>query len=454
MEINKSIFRAYDIRGIYPLEINDEFAYLFGQAMGTYIIQLGKKEILIGFDNRISSIPISNFLIKGILSTGANVINLGLVTTPMFYYGRILLNNWAGIMITASHNPMEYNGFKISFNKKGNALSDEIENFRNFILQKKFLKGNGKERKFNIKNDYIKLIKNSLSFGKRKINVIVDCGNGTSSIIVDEVLKELPINYKLLYANSDGTFPNHHPDPSVRENLKDLQKKVIENKYDIGLMLDADADRIGIVDENGQVLDNDIYMAIMYRYLNFNLKNRTALFDVKCSKALSDELDNLNIKKMISRTGNSYIYRAIHENKIDFGGEYSGHIFFNDKFPGIDDGLYAGLRLIELLSNTDKKIDDLTKNINKYYSTEEIKIEVSDISKFLIVDKVKEYAKSKNYNYIDIDGVRIEWEDSWALIRASNTGPNILLRFESKNKEKLKMIKNEFISLLNQFLDS
>lgn len=450
MEINKSIFRAYDIRGIYPLEINEDFAYLLGQAMGTHTIQLGKKDVLVGYDNRLSSVPISQFLIKGILSTGANVINIGLVTTPMFYYGRILLNNWAGVMITASHNPSEYNGFKISFNERGNAVGEEIDDFRNFILKKEFLKGIGKEKKVNIKNDYIKLIKSSLDFGKRKINVIVDCGNGTGSIIADEVLKELPINYKLLYADSDGTFPNHHPDPSVRENLKDLQKSVVKNKYDIGLMLDADADRVGIIDENGQVLDIDIYMAIIYRHLNSNLKNRTALFDVKCSKVLSDELDNLNIKKKISRTGNPYIYRAIHENKIDFGGEYSGHIFFNDRFPGIDDGLYAGLRLIELLSKTNKNISDLTKGFNKYYSTEEIKITVTDDLKFLIVDKVKEYAKTKNYEYIDIDGVRIEWEDSWALIRASNTGPNILLRFESKNKEKLKMIENEFISLLNQ----
>ncbi|MDD4733561.1 MAG: phosphomannomutase/phosphoglucomutase [Bacilli bacterium] len=452
MKINKSIFRAYDIRGIYPKDIDDEVAYVIGQAIGTKAIQMGKKSVLIGYDNRLSSVPISENLIKGVTSTGADVINLGLVTSPMYYYGRILLDNWIGMMITASHNPKEYNGFKLSFEEKGNALGDEILEFRDFIIQGDFIKGEveGIEEKYDITEDYINLIKDSLDFGNRRVKVILDCGNGTGSIIADRLLNELPIDYKLLYAESDGNFPNHPADPSVYENMLDLKESVLENKYDIGLMIDADGDRIGVVDEKGDIISVDILMAIFYRHLNDSLKNRKALFDVKCSKSLTDELEKLDIEPIMNRTGNSYAYRAVQEKNIDFGGEYSGHLFFNDKFPGIDDGLYAGLRLVELLSQSDLDLSLFKKGINKYYSTPELKLEVTDRSKFSIIEDVKKYAKEKGYKSIDIDGIRVEWEDSWALVRASNTGPHITMRFEATTIERLEEVKEEFTLLLDK----
>lgn len=453
MNIETVIFREYDMRGIYPENINEELAFTLGKSFGTYVLNLGKKEVLVGYDNRLSSVGLSEALISGLISTGINVTNLELVTTPMFYYARNYLNIWSGIMITASHNPSEYNGFKISFDEKGNAVGQEIYDFRDFTLKGEFVSGQGLEKKYDIKNQYIQLIKESLNFGDRKIKVVVDCGNGTGSVIIKDILDALPLEYSLLYAESDGTFPNHHPDPSVSENLKDLQRKVLELNYDLGFAIDADADRVRIIDELGNILNVDLYMIIMYRYLKDKLKNNTALFDVKCSKALIDELEKLGIKKIMSRTGNSYLYRRVHEENVDFGGEYSGHVFFNDRFPGFDDGIYGGLRMVETLSHTDKPLSHLLEGINHYFSTDELKLDVTEENKFEIIEKLKKYLQNKGYHYNSIDGARIEFEDGWALIRASNTGPYLTLRFEAKTKEQLNTIKKDFMIIINKIIN-
>ena len=448
--MDKVIFREYDIRGIVPDNINEEVAYKIGKSFGSYIQKLNKKQVLIGYDNRLSSPSLASNLIKGILSSGADVINLGLVTTPMYYYARTRLNIWSGIMITASHNPKEYNGFKMSFDEKGNAVGEEIYNFRDFTFDEQFLDGEGKLYSYNIKEEYVNLIVSSLNFNK-KIKVVIDCGNGTGSIIIKDILDKLPLEYYLLYGESDGTFPSHHPDPAVASNLVDLQKKVVELKYDLGFAIDADADRVRVVDEKGNIIDTDYFMAIMYKHLKLN--NKKALFDVKCSKSLIDELDKLGYEKIMNRTGNSYQYRKVFEENIEFGGEYSGHLFFKDKFKGFDDGIYAGLRMCELLSNIDSKMSELTESINKYYSTDEIKIKVTENNKFLIVDKIKQYAINKNYKYNDIDGVRIEFNDSWALVRASNTGPNLTVRFEASNKKRLDKLQKEIMDKLNEIIN-
>ena len=259
-----------------------------------------------------------------------------------------------------------------------------------------------------------------------------------------------PIDLIMLYDVSDGNFPNHHPDPSVKENQIDLAKKVVELGYDFGFGVDGDADRVGVVDELGNIISSDIYMLIMYRHLNKNLKTRKALFDVKCSRALIDDLKKLNIEPIMYRTGNSYANLMMQEGNFDFGGEYSGHLFFRDKFIGIDDGIYAGLRMLELLSKTDKPLSQLYNDINKYYSTEELRAKVTDENKFQIVEKVKEYCINKNYKIIDIDGIRVEFEDGWALVRASNTGPNLTVRFEAKTQERAQSLQKEFEDLIKK----
>ena len=446
--INKNIFREYDLRGIYNEEIDVNDAYTIGRSFGTYIKQYNETKTIVGHDNRHSSPELTKALIKGITDSGMDVINLGLVTTPMYYYAKKLYNINTGIMVTASHNPKEYNGFKISFSSIGNAYGKLITDFRDFTKSLNFDTGNGTCEERNIKNDYIKLLCSNININK-KIKVVVDCGNGTGSIIIKDILDNLNIEYYPLYCDSDGDFPNHHPDPAVKDNQKELAQKVVELGYDFGFGVDGDADRVGVVDEKGNIIPSDLYMIIMYRHLNNNLKQRKALFDVKCSRTLIDELKKLDIEPVMYRTGASYTNMMMQEGDFDFGGEYSGHLFFRDKFQGFDDGIYAGLRILEILSNNDKKLSELLQNINTYYSTDEIKASVTDENKFEIVEKIKQYCINKNYRLNDIDGVRIEFEDSWALIRASNTGPNLTVRFEAKTKERLEELSNEFQTLIN-----
>lgn len=448
-DINKNIFREYDLRGIYPTEIDANDAYTIGRSFGTYIKQFNETETLVGHDNRHSSPELSEALIKGIRESGMNVIDLGLVTTPMYYAAKKIYKINTGIMVTASHNPKEYNGFKISFSKIGNAYGKLITDFRDFTSKLEFDEGNGSLEKRNIKELYLEQIKNSINLNK-KIKVVVDCGNGTGSVIIKDVLEKLGIEYYPLYCDSDADFPNHHPDPSVHDNQIDLAKKVVELGYDFGFGVDGDADRVGIVDEKGNILTSDIYMIIMYRYLNKQLKNRKALFDVKCSRALIDELKKLDIEPVMYRTGASYTNMMMQEGNFDFGGEFSGHLFFRDKYPGFDDGIYAGLRILEILSNTDKKLSELYENINKYYSTEELRASVTDENKFEIVDKIKEYCNEKNYKVIDIDGARIEFENGWALVRASNTGPNLTVRFEATTQSRAEELQKEFQDLIEK----
>ena len=447
--ICETIFREYDLRGIYPTQIDVDDAYTIGKSFGTYIKRFNETKTIIGHDNRLSSPDLSKALIDGIIDSGIDVVDLGLVTTPMYYTARKVYNINTGIMVTASHNPSEYNGFKMAFSKIGNAYGKLIQDFKKFTKELNFDDGKGTYEERNIREDYIKTLCDSLDI-KKNIKVVVDCGNGTGSIIIKDVLDRLGIEYYPIYCDSDPRFPNHHPDPSVKENQIDLAKKVVELGYDFGFGVDGDADRVGVVDELGNIISSDIYLLIMYRYLNKNLKNRSALFDVKCSRTLIDDLIKHEIKPVMYRTGNSYCNMKMQEGDFDFGGEYSGHVFFRDKFIGIDDGIYAGLRMLELLSKTDKKLSELYSDINKYYSTEEIKIEVTEDNKFKIIEKIKEYCLDKNYNIVDIDGVRVEFVDGWALVRASNTGPNLTLRFEAKTVERLNIIQNEFKELIEK----
>lgn len=452
-DINKDLFREYDLRGIYDVDINEDVSYTIGRSFGSYIKNMGEIKTIVGHDNRSSSDIIINALIKGIADSGIDVINLGLVTTPMYYFGRLQYNLNTGIMVTASHNPKEYNGFKIAFDKQGNAYGKLITDFRKFTYDSVFSEGKGNVTNIDIKNDYINLLVNSIKLGNRKVRVVVDCGNGTASTIIKDVLNRFNIEYSLIYCESDSNFPNHIPDPCVHENMKDLSKKVVELGYDLGIGIDGDADRVGIVDELGNIISADIYMAIIYNNIYSNMKNKKALYDVKCSKTLIDELDKLGLEKVLNRTGNSYAKKMMEEGNFDFGGEYSGHVFFKDRFPGFDDGIYAGLRMIEIISNMNENLSFLTKDFSKYYSTEELKFKVSENNKFDIVEKIKNYAINKDYNIITIDGVRVEFEDSWALVRASNTGPNITVRFEAKTKERLEELQKEFIEQLNMYIN-
>ena len=447
-KMKKEIFREYDIRGIYPTELDIDGAYTFGRAFASYIMD---KKVIIGRDNRESSLPLRNALVKGLTESGAEVLDLGLVTTPMYYYAKKKFDYTNGIMITASHNPREYNGFKISFDKIGNAFGSTITDFYNYLCKLNFNNELGSIKYYDIKEEYLNNFKNSIDLGTKKIKAVIDCGNGTGSVIVHDIMERFNIDCYYLYCDSDPTFPNHHPDPSVKENNIDLANKVKELGYDIGIGIDGDADRVGIVLENGEYISADLVMLIFYRALATSMKNKKAVFDVKCSKTLIDGLEALNIPYEMYRTGASYLNYKANTGEYDFAGEFSGHLYFGDKYMRFDDGIYAGVRLIEILSKTDKKASELLNNISKYYQTEEIKVKVTDETKFDIVNKVKEYCINNNYNFIDIDGVRATFDDSWALVRASNTGPNLTVRFEAKTEERLNEIQNEFMELIDEF---
>ena len=454
MEINKNMFREYDIRGIYNEDLNEEIAYLVGKAFGTKLVSLGIKATVVACDNRLSSPKLLQSMVNGISSTGTNVKMLGLATTPMCYFAANYYKVNSSMMITASHNPKEYNGFKFSYNGIHNAYGDSVKEIYEIIVKGQFAKGDGVIEFCDIREAYINLVIDKLKFGKRKVKVVYDCGNGTASIIAKDIFKRLNgiIDYTGIYDESDGSFPNHHPDPCVYDNMTSLKEKVLELNADLGLGYDGDADRIGFLDEKGNMIDMDKFLIIMWKELYDKVEKKECLFDVKCSKSLEDELIKLGVKPIEYRTGNSYTRAASALGDYPLSGELSGHVYFRDRWPGYDDGIYAGLRLIELLSNTDKPVSSFLEDITKYYSTPEIKVKVDDDRKFDIVSKMKNYVESKGYNYITIDGVKAKFEDGFALIRASNTGPNITMRFEATTEGRLKELQDEFTSELNKYL--
>ena len=370
----------------------------------------------------------------------------------MYYYACIKLNVFSGVMVTASHNPKDDNGFKFAFDERGNCKGQEIQDFLNYILKGEFLKGNGDFSTYQIEDDYLKLFQDSLSFGPRRVKVVIDPGNGTTSIIAKKLYEMFPMNLVVINGESDGHFPNHHPDPCVEDNLVQLKNAVLEHHADVGLAFDGDGDRMGMVTNSGRFLPTDLYMILIIRNIINKVSKKEFLYDVKCSKALSDEIERLGGKGICYRTGNSYTKAAVKDYDLPFGGELSGHVFFRDRWPGFDSGLYAGLRIVEILSHTTQSVDELAEGIPVYYSTPELKFAASDDIKFSIIEKIEEYVKSKGYQYLTIDGIKVLFDDSWALVRASNTGPNITARFEANTKQRLEELQNEFVSLLQQFL--
>lgn len=447
--ISPNIFRGYDIRAIYGQDLNEDIAYTIGLSFGSYIQEKGYDKCLVGHDNRQSSDPLADALMEGITSTGVDIVYLGLCTTPMYYYAQKYLKIDPGVMITASHNPKEYNGFKIAFDDFGNACGQMIQDFRIYTEDGNFKKGNGKVSTYDIKQDYLNAIKQSIDLGDRKIKVVVDTANGTASIVAKEVYNMFK-NIELVPLNieSNPDFPNHHPDPSVESNNKMLKELVIKENADLGIGIDGDGDRVGIIDEKGNMIFIDFYTIIICRDLISKIKNKSILFDVKCTKSLPDEITRLGGTPVCYRTGNSYMKAKMREGDFAFGAELSGHVFFRDKWDNIDDGLYAGLRLVEILSKTNKSVSELLEGVTRYYASPEIIIKSSDEEKFKVIEKIKQYCKEKGYSVNDIDGVRAEFDNGWALVRASNTGPNITARFEGVTLEDKTKIEEEFMALV------
>lgn len=453
MKIDTSIFKEYDIRGTYPESINEDVAYIIGRGYGSYLREkLHENTCVVGRDNRLSSQVLANRLIEGITDSGCDVYNYGLVTTPMHYLTRHI-NKLYGIMVTASHNPKDDNGFKFSFDNLANARGKMIYEFRDYILKNNFLEGKGKVIKKDIRSIYLDYMKRNIQMGNKNVKAVIDLGNGATTCIAEDVHALFSnIDATFICNKSDGNFPNHHPDPAVEENMQMLKDKVLEVNADIGIAYDGDGDRIGIVLENGKYISADEMMILIVKDLLPKVNNKTILYDVKCTKSLEDEITKLGGIPYCYRTGTSYTEAKTKELNSAFGGEYSGHVFFNDRDYALGSGIYAGLRLIEILSKTDKKLSEMLEDVTKYYSTPEIKIPTTNEKKFEIVNQVLEYVKEKDYTYNDIDGVRVNFDDGWALVRASNTGPNLTIRFEAKTEEYLEELKKEFMEVIDELL--
>lgn len=445
------IFREYDIRGKVPSDINEDVAYQIGLGYGSFLQEfLNQDACVVGRDCRLSSERLTNSLIKGLLETGLNVIDYGFITTPMHYYTRHV-NNLFGIMVTASHNPKDENGFKFSFDEFANARGIMIKDLKTYIDKGLFKKGNGKLEHKNIKDDYINYVINGLKFGKKRIKVVLDPANGATTCIARSIFEKLNIDLTIINEEADGNFPNHHPDPTIESNLEMLKQKVLEVKADIGIGFDGDGDRIGIIDEKGNMVSIESYAVIILRNIIDKVENKKFLYDPKCSDIFKDEILRLGGTPAICRTGTSYTQEKVIRENIPFGIQYVGHISLNDRVYSTESAMYSSLRLIEILSKTDKTLSELIATVPTYFNTEEEKFPSQDDKKHLVIENIKNYCKEKNYSFIEIDGLRVSFKDSWAYVRASNTGPNITLRCEAKNKNDLENLHNLFKTLVELY---
>lgn len=445
------IFREYDIRGIVPDDINEEVAYKIGLGYGSYLQEfLNQTACVISHDNRVSSPMLHDNLVKGLLETGINVIDYGLTTTPMHYYARHV-NDLYGIMITASHNPKNENGFKFSFDKYANARGKMVKDLKDYIDQGKFLKGKGKLEHKDIKNEYIDYVISNLKLGKRKIKVVLDLANGTTSCIARDIFSKLNLDLTIINEESDGNFPNHHPDPSIEENLKQLKAKVKKIKADIGIGFDGDGDRIGIVDEKGNMVSIEAYAVIILRNIIDKVDNKKFLYDPKCSDNFKDEIERLGGTPVICRTGTSYTQEKVLRENIPFGIQYVGHISLNDRLFSTESAMYSSLRLIEVLSRTDKTLSELVATVPVYFNSPEEKFTSTDDRKHQVIENIKKYCDDKNYYYLEIDGLKVLFNGSWAYVRASNTGPNITLRCEAKTQKDLDNLVKLFKTLIDVY---
>lgn len=438
MKINPQIYREYDIRGVVDKDLTSDIVRRLGQGFGTHMSKLGRIKLAVGRDGRLSSKAYSEALIQGLISTGCDIVDIGLCPTPVYYFSIFHLDKDGGMMVTGSHNPPQFNGFKVSVGKS-TIFGEEIQNLGRLIERGKFITGKGNLSDIEIIRPYQDYIKKNIRLEK-KMKVVIDAGNGTAGVVAGPILRDLGCEVEELYCEVDGRFPNHFPDPTIPANLKDLIDRVKKLRADVGIGYDGDADRIGVVDDRGNIIWGDQLMILFAREILKYKKGATFVAEVKCSQNLFIDIEKHGGKAIMWKTGHSLIKEKMKEEKAVLGGEMSGHIFFADRYFGYDDAIYASCRLIELLSKTDKKLSQLLEDVPKTFITPEIRIDCPDEIKFKVVEKVKEDLR-KDYTIIDIDGVRVKFNDGWGLVRASNTQPALILRFEALTEKRLKEIK-------------
>ncbi len=447
-KFDSEVLREYDIRGVVDKNITENTAYTIGRVFG-YIVEekLKSNNIALGYDGRLTSSKLFKALSIGLIDSGANVVSIGLCPTPMLYFADYYLKTDAAIMITGSHNPSEYNGFKMVLGKNS-FFSNSIQEFQSIVENLNLEKKEGSIKKVNIIDEYIDRVLKNISI-KNKLKVSWDIGNGSMGVIINKLLSKLKNTDNILLNDRvDGSFPNHHPDPTVTENMQQLIRSVIDNKCDLGLAFDGDGDRLGVVDNKGNIVWADQYMLVLCSEIANAYQNPKVIMDVKCSKVFFDEAKKMGCEPIMERTGHSPIKEKMKQIKSPLSGEMSGHVCYGDDFYGYDDAMYVALRFLRILSSHDLKLSEIINKYPKTFSTPETRFDVEEIKKFKIIDDIKKRLLDFDGIIIDIDGIRVETNEGWFLIRASNTQNQITCRVESTSEDGLRslisVVENQF----------
>jgi phosphomannomutase/phosphoglucomutase len=439
--INKQIFRQYDVRGIVNRDLTEETVYLLGRGFGSFLRKRNLKSVVIGGDARLSTPLFKKVFSNGLLDCGCEVTDVAILATPTLYFSIEHLKADAGVMITGSHNPPEYNGFKMNIGL-ASIFGDDIMEIYDIIRKEEFAEGPGVNQ---VVSGMIKEYQNYLVENikiDRPVKIVVDAGNGAGGPILPDILRRIGCDVIELYCDLDGTFPNHHPDPTVKEYMEDLIRLVGESQADFGVGLDGDADRIGVIDEKGQMLYGDQLLNIFARDFLKHYPGEKVVADVKCSKVFYDDIAKQGGIPVMYKTGHSLLKKKMKDDNIKLGGEMSGHICFKDRYFGFDDAIYAACRFAEIVAASDKKVSEFLADQPKVFNTPEIWIKCSEEKKFQIVEKVKNHFKDKGHDVNDIDGMRVTFTDGWGLVRASNTQPVLTLRFEAETEARLNEIRD------------
>jgi phosphomannomutase/phosphoglucomutase len=446
--LKHTIFREYDIRGVADRDLLTPDVIHLGKAIGTHMIRRTGRKINLGRDCRLSGQRLHDALLEGLLSTGAEITDIGVIPTPLLYYSVYKFGAEAGVMITGSHNPSDYNGFKMMAGKAA-VYGQDIQDIYNLIAKQDFEVGVGTVLDADVITPYVDEIPRQFDF-KRRVKVVFDAGNGTAGPALHRLLEQLNVEPVEMYFEMDGRFPNHHPDPTVEENLEHLKKAVREHQAELGIAFDGDSDRIGAVDENGTVVWGDQLMLIYAKEILSRKPGSTFIGEVKCSQLMYDGIEKLGGRPIMYKTGHSLIKTKMKEEHAELAGEMSGHIFFADRYYGYDDALYAACRLIEIVAASGQPLSHQLAGLPKTVNTPEIRIDSDDEKKFGLVEKVKEHYR-KTHPVIDVDGVRVKFEKGWGLLRASNTQPVLVMRFEAETPELLAAYKSGMEQVLASF---
>jgi phosphomannomutase / phosphoglucomutase len=445
--LKQSIFREYDIRGIADEELRDADVESLGRALATYIIRHNGSSICLSCDCRLSGTRLHDALLKGLVAAGAHVSDLGTVPTPLLYYSVVYLKADGGVMITGSHNPPEYNGIKTVCGT-GTLFGEEIQAIYKMIANNDLETGEGTVKKVDVVTPYVDEIASQFNF-ERKVKLVVDAGNGTAGPVLHRLLEKLNVQSFELFFEMDGNFPNHHPDPTVLSNLEPLQESVRKHKAELGLAFDGDGDRIGAVDENGNVVYGDMLLLIFGREILSRKPGSTFIGEVKCSQLMYDKLKELGGNPIMYKTGHSLIKAKMKQEHAELAGEMSGHMFFADRYYGYDDAIYAMCRLLEIVAKSGKPLSHQLEDIPKLVSTPELRIDCPDDVKFRVIERVAEIVRKKG-SVVEVDGVRVSFEHGWGLVRASNTQPVLVMRFEASSKHLLQQYRGEMEEIVER----